>query len=105
MRAVDLRSLGEAGEAEGADIDRVGGALGDQLAHEQADGGGLLEAGAAEAAGDVEAVYTRRAVQDRLAIRAHVVGTLMAHRRLDVREGRDALGDALPSEGRVLRRD
>ena len=64
--AFDQFTFGEAFEAEGRDVHGFGCAIEDQLHQTGARGGGGLEACAAQPAGEIETVQTRRAVDGAL---------------------------------------
>src|SRR5262249_50113700 len=65
--------VGEAGEAEGGEVDGGGAAVEDLFGEGLSDGGAFLEAGAAEADGEVEAVHVGDRADDRVGVGRHVV--------------------------------
>src|ERR1700682_3585619 len=78
--ARDAAALGEALGTERGDVDGARAPLGDQLRQTGADGGGDLEAGAAERGGQIETVDAAHRAEDRVAVRAVAVEGAIATR-------------------------
>src|SRR5579885_148349 len=63
----------EAAETERCEINRAGAPIGDEFGHTLSDRWTLLEARAAEAKHQIEAIQAGRAVKDRVGVGRHVV--------------------------------
>src|SRR6266849_1212241 len=76
--ARDWIVFGEARATERVKVNAVRATIEDHFGHAQPNGRRLLEAGAAEPADEIQAVYVRRAVEDGARVGAHVVQSRMS---------------------------